>query len=166
MCPRNLALHHPVADKLLQFATGGCPCITGKPWTKEEAWAEVERGPHVSALEEDAIAQLEGEIAGKVTEKQCKVVLWDDIKHNTPQQLKISPLAMIPHKSRKYCAILDLSFWIWLQCGREVPSVNKATTLEAPAGAIDQLGHSLQRIIHVFAEASEDVNFFMAKFDI
>jgi hypothetical protein len=33
-------------------------------------------------------------------------------------------------------------------------------------GAIDQLCHSLQRIIHAFAEAEEDEKIFMAKFDI
>jgi hypothetical protein len=38
--------------------------------------------------------------------------------------------------------------------------------LEAPAGAIDQMGHSLQRIIHAFAEADEDAKIFMAKYDI
>ena len=166
MCPQNLALHHPAAEKLLQYATGGCPCNTGKPWTKEEIWAAVERGPHVSALEPDAIEQLEGEIPEKVKAGQCKVVLWDDIKDNIPPQLKISPLAMIPHKSRKYRAILDLSFRIRLKCGREVASVNEGTTLEAPAGAIDQMGHSLQRIIHAFAEADQDAKIFMAKFDI
>jgi hypothetical protein len=47
-----------------------------------------------------------------------------------------------------------------------VPSVNEATTLEAPAGAIDQMGHSLQHIIHAFAEADKDAKVFMAKFDI
>eukprot|EP00956_Cyclotella_meneghiniana_P026592 scaffold57877_cov41-Cyclotella_meneghiniana.AAC.3 len=161
MCPSNLALHHPAAKKLLQYATGGCPCNTGKPWTKDEIWAAVERGPHVSALKEDAIEQLEGEIAEKVRVGQCKVVDWDDIKNDSPKQLKVSPLAMIPHKSRKYRAILDLSFRIRLKCGREVPSVNEATTLEAPSGAIDQLGHSLQRIIHAFAEADEDAKIFM-----
>eukprot|EP00956_Cyclotella_meneghiniana_P025446 scaffold53123_cov73-Cyclotella_meneghiniana.AAC.1 len=166
MCPQNLALHHPAAAKLLEYATGGCPCNTGKPWSKDQIWAAVERGPHVSALEEDAIAQLEGEIAEKVKARQCRVVLWDDIKDNPPEQLKISPLAMIPHKSRKYRAILDLSFRIRLKNGHEVPSVNEGTTLEAPAGAIDQLGHSLQRIIHAFAEVDDDAKIFMAKFDI
>jgi hypothetical protein len=57
MCPRNLALEHPAAEKLLQYATGGCPCNSGKPWTKEQMWEAVARGPHVSALEADAIAQ-------------------------------------------------------------------------------------------------------------
>jgi hypothetical protein len=35
MCPRGLALHHPAAAKLLQYATGGCPTNTGKNWTKD-----------------------------------------------------------------------------------------------------------------------------------
>ena len=166
MCPKNLALEHPAANKLLQYATGGCPCNSGKPWTKEQMWEAVARGPHVSALEEDAIAQLEGEIANKVKCGQCRVVLWDDIKDNPPEQLKISPLAMIPHKSRKYSAILDLLFRLRLKNGSIVLSVNEATTLEAPAGAIDQMGHALQHIIHAFAEADEDAKIFMAKWDI
>jgi hypothetical protein len=166
MCPSNLALHHPAAAKLLQYATGGCPCNTGKPWTKSQMWAAVERGPHVSALQQEAIDQLKGEIAEKVRVGQCRVVEWDSIKDNPPEQLKVSPLAMIPHKSRQFRAILDLSFRIRLKDGSTIPSVNETTTLEAPAGAIDQLGHSLQRIIHAFAEADEDAKIFMAKYDI
>jgi hypothetical protein len=92
----------------------------------------VERGPHVSALDPAAIEQLETEIAEKVKVGQCKVILWDDIKDNPPEQLKISPLAMVPHKSRAFRAILDLSFRLRLKDGSEVPSVNEATTLEAP----------------------------------
>eukprot|EP00956_Cyclotella_meneghiniana_P024898 scaffold50779_cov23-Cyclotella_meneghiniana.AAC.1 len=170
MCPQGLALHHPAAGALLEYATQGCPCNTGKDWTKEQLWAAVERGPHVSALEPDAIEQMEQEIAEKQKQGQVKVVLWDDIKDNPPAQLKVSPLAMIPHKSRKYRAILDLSFPVRLKnedgTQVEVPSVNDSTTLEAPSGAIDQLGHSLERIIHAFAEAPEDAKIFMAKFDI
>lgn len=74
MCPRGLALHHPAAAKLLQYATGGCPTNTGKNWTKEQIWAAVERGPHVSALDPDAIKQLKTEIGDKVKVGQCKVV--------------------------------------------------------------------------------------------
>jgi hypothetical protein len=44
--------------------------------------------------------------------------------------------------------------------------VNNRTTLEAPAGAIDQLGHSLMRVIHAFAEARADAKIFMVKYDI
>jgi hypothetical protein len=145
MCPRGLALHHPAAAKLSQYyAMGGCPTNTGKNWSKEQKWAAVERGPHVSALNPDAIKQLKTEIADKVKVGQCKVVLWDDNKNDPPPQLKISPLAMIPHKSRNFRAILDLSFKLRLKDGTHVPSVNDTTTLEAPAAAIDQMGHALQ----------------------
>ena len=47
-----------------------------------------------------------------------------------------------------------------------VPSVNDSTTLNAPAGAIDQLGHSVKRAIYAFAEAEPDCNIFMTKNDI
>jgi hypothetical protein len=73
---------------------------------------------------------------------------------------------MILHKSRAFCAILDLSFGVKLCDGTYVSSVNEGTTLEAPAGAIDQLGHSLSRVIHAFAEANDNDKIFMCKFDI
>jgi hypothetical protein len=36
----------------------------------------------------------------------------------------------------------------------------------APAGAIDQIGKCLSRIIHAFAEADDTAKIFMAKWDI
>jgi hypothetical protein len=66
MCPQNLALYHPAAAKLLDFATGGCPANTGRPWTKAEMEAAIERGPHISAMDPDAMAQLQQEVADKV----------------------------------------------------------------------------------------------------
>ena len=73
---------------------------------------------------------------------------------------------MIPHKLRKFRAILDLSFAIRLLNGTPMQSVNESTVKTAPAGAIDQLGHLLMRIIHAFAQAKEDAKIFMAKWDI
>lgn len=166
MCPSGLALHHPAAATLLQYATQGCPSNTGRPWTREQMQEAIDRGPHSSALEPDAIAQMKAEIQEKLSKNQVRLVEWDSIKDNPPKQLKISPLAMIPHKSRKYRAILDLSFKLRLKNGEMLPSVNENTTLEAPVGAIDQLGHSLQQVIHAFAEAGPEEKVFMAKFDI
>jgi hypothetical protein len=61
---------------------------------------------------------------------------------------------MIPHKSRKFRAILDLSFRLRLECGDMLNSVNESTTL--------------QRVIHAMAEADlrGDEKVFMAKYDI
>ena len=166
MCPRGLALHHPAAQDLLQYAMSGCPTCTGKPWTHDQMQAAIERGPHVSALVPDAMAQLDKEVLEKVNNGQAKIVKWKDIAHNPPPQLKISPIAMIAHSSRPYRAILDLSFAVKLTASTEVPSVNSTTVKTAPQGAIDQIGHVLPRLIHAFATADENAKIFMAKWDI
>ena len=166
MCPRGLALEHPASDILLQYATSGCPTNTGRPWTVEQMQAAIERGPHVSALVPAAMAQLDDEVAEKVLNGQARIVSWNDIRHNPPPQLKVSPVAMVPHNSRPYRAILDLSFPVKLKPSGEVPSVNSTTVKTAPKGAIDQIGHVLPRIIHAFASAGDEDKIFMAKWDI
>ena len=110
MCPAGLALHHPAADLLKEWATYGCPTQTGKPWTCEEMQAAIERGPHRSALSDEAIARFKAEVDEKVRTGQAKLVAWDSIKDNPPPELKISPIAAIPHKSKQFRSILDLSF--------------------------------------------------------
>jgi hypothetical protein len=128
--------------------------------------AAVDRGPHWSALTDNAIAHFRAEVDEKVKSGQAKLVVWDSIKDNPPVELKISPVAAIPHKSKQFCSIQDLSFNLRLKQGGIVPSVNATTIKTAPKGAIDQLGHSLTRISHAFAEAEEDARIFMAKWDI
>jgi hypothetical protein len=128
--------------------------------------AAIDRGPHKSALLPDAIGQLRLEVEEKVAKGQARVVDWEDIKDNPPPQLKISPISVIPHKSRKYRTILDLSFSIRLKDGTMVPSVNEASEKTAPRGAINQIGHTLGRIIHAFASTAPDEKIFMAKWDI
>ena len=127
MCPSGLALHHPSADLLLQYTMEGCPTKTGRPWTVQEILEAIENGPHASAMDPEAMAQLKEETEQKLKKGQAKLVIWDDIKDNPPEQLKISPIAMIPHKLRKFQAILDLSFVIGLRNGNTMQSVNDAT---------------------------------------
>ena len=62
--------------------------------------------------------------------------------------------------------ILDLSFKLHLENGGLVYSVNNTMEKWAPRGAIDQLGHSLKRLIDAFAEANDDAVILMAKWDI
>ncbi len=50
MIPKGLALHHPVANILEEYTKYGCPKQTGKPWTTQEMWEAVARGPHQSAM--------------------------------------------------------------------------------------------------------------------
>jgi hypothetical protein len=93
-------------------------------------------------------------------------VLWDSIKDNPPKELKISPIAAIPHKSKDFRSILDLSIRLRLKNGGVRTSVNDTIEKTAPPGAIDQIGECLSRIIHAFAEADDAAKIFMAKWDI
>jgi hypothetical protein len=77
---------------------------------------------------------------------------------------------MIPHNthnSRKFRAILDLSFILHLH-GIEVTSVNDATNkAKSPTHAMGQLGQVLPRLIAKMAEATlTDGNIMFAKLDI
>ena len=166
MYPRGRATNHPAGGLLEEWARYGCPAVTGDNWTRQQLEAAIERGPHKSAMVEEAIAHFAVEVMEKVRVGQARVVAWDDIKDNPPPQLKISPVAAIPHKSKAYRSILDLSFRLRLQDGSEVPAVNDTTEKTAPRGAVDQLGHSLKRLIHAFAEAEPGDKVFMAKWDI
>ena len=98
ICPAGLALHHPAEDKLLKYATLGCPTKTGRNWTKAEMEEAIENGPHASALDPEAKLQLYEEVLAKQEKGQCRVVDWETIKDNPPEELKVSPIAMIPHK--------------------------------------------------------------------
>lgn len=166
MCPLGLALHHDAAALLTKYATLNCPTQTGKAWTWEQMQATIMRGPHASAMHPDARTQLYAEVHKKIKLGQARLVVWNNIKDNPLPELKISPVAMIPHKSRQFRAILDLSFPVKLNDGTEVPSVNGTSTKTGPGGAIDQIGHALRCIIHAFAATDPNAKIFMAKWDI
>ena len=59
----------------------------------------INRGPHVSALQPVEMKIIAEEVAAKEKKGKCKVFLWDNIKDNPPEELKVSPIAMIPQKS-------------------------------------------------------------------
>ena len=150
--PRWRAARHPAAPMLKEYATRGCPVQTGADWTAEQLQAAVEKGPHSSALEDDAIAQIQVEAREKEAQGFAKIYKWEELKKNLPRALKLSPLAMIPHKSRKYRAILDLSYQLMV-AGYLLPSVNDATVRMAPEEAMDQIGSVLPQMIEALAAA-------------
>lgn len=77
-----------------------------------------------------------------------------------------TPIAAVPHKSKPFRSILDLSFSLKLTSTMSIASVNDTTTKTAPQAAVDQLGHALSRLIHAFSEAGENDKVFMAKWDV
>ena len=52
----------------------------------------------MSALDPEAMGQLEAKVAQKEALEQARVVLWDDIKNNPPKVLEIPWIAMTPLK--------------------------------------------------------------------
>ena len=102
-------MSHPAGALLREYATYGCPTKTGAPWKKEEVWEAVARGPHASAMSAEALEHFRVEAEEKVKCGQAKIVLWDETKDTLPPQMKVLPIAAIPHKSKAFQSILDLS---------------------------------------------------------
>ena len=63
MCPTVLALDHPAANVLLDYAKGGCPVNSRQPWTLEMMESVIDKGPHLSEHDPEASQQLQTEVA-------------------------------------------------------------------------------------------------------
>ena len=98
MCPSGLKVHHPTYETLQKYATGGCSVKTGRNWTNQEIHAAVMRGPHESALVEEAISHFDAEAKEKLASNQARLACYEKIKSNLPTKMKVSPIAEIPHK--------------------------------------------------------------------
>ena len=83
------------------------------------------RDPHKSVLVDGAIAYFAAEEKGKVASNRLRLVLYEKIKGNIPTQMKVSPIYAIPHKSKEFRSILDLSFSSKITPHGRVPSVKE-----------------------------------------
>ena len=151
MWPRGLAKSHPAAAMLDEFSTLGCPVDTGNNWTEEQIAAAIKRGPHISAKDPEAAQYLHAETMEKIKGGYLTKTTWGEIKHNHPPNLKISPVALIPHKSRSYRCILDLSFQLKIN-NKKISSVNLGTLLRAPQKSMAHLGMVIRRLIYILAD--------------
>ena len=167
MHPRKYALQHDAADLLLDYAKNGCPVDAGEDWTIEQINDALERGPHKSAYLDGASAFLRRETTEKIKNGYARVVKWSDIKDNVPANLKISPVAMVPHKSKDFRCILDLSFKMKKKDGSFWNSVNSETTKLAKQQSMSQLGNCIKRITTLMADNFDpDKPFHFVKLDI
>ena len=107
MCPQvPFAVDHDAIPLLQGYEENGCPFDCGEDWSADHIELMLERGPHRSPTGEKPVWQLRQETEDKVTHNYSRVVKWGDIKNNIPTKLKISPVAMIPHKSKPFRRIL------------------------------------------------------------
>ena len=167
MFPRNEVLNHPAGPTLLQYALEGCPVDCGSNWTIEQLEAAIANGAHSSANEPGAAAACKKEALERVKEGLCRLVNWDDIKDDFPKNLKISPLAAVPHKSRMYRMILDLSFQLLVN-GKKLESVNDSSDKNlAKQEAMYELGNVIPRIIWTMALSKDKTTpFLFTKVDL
>jgi hypothetical protein len=82
ICPQGLALRHKAASLLTGWSKFGCPTKTGQDWTVKEMQAAIDRGPHQSVLQPEALLHFDEEIRDKVAKGQARVVSRDEIKHD------------------------------------------------------------------------------------
>jgi hypothetical protein len=166
MWPRALAKFHEASNLLNWYSDQGCPVNCGPPWSHEHILAALQRGPHKSAQSPEAKLYLKNETFNKVKEGFAKVIQWKMIKHNIPTNFKLSPVATVPHKSRDFRVILDLSFQLKIN-NKPMPSVNNQTHKLAPQKSMAKLGECLRRIIQTMGD-NYDKNhpFKFAKCDI
>ena len=68
-----------------------------------------------------------------------KEIIYGELKKNLPKKLIMSSVDMIPHKSRSYRTILQLSFHIGHR-GTLIQLENSATVKHAPSESMMQLG--------------------------
>ena len=166
MWPTGPALDHPAAPLLDDYSKHGCPVDCGPDWTIEQLMAALAYGAHPSAKFPEALKCLIAEAETKVANGFATIVTWRDIKDRLPKKIKLSPVAMIPHKSRAFRGILDLSFHIRALL-KKYKSVNETTNKLAHQEAMDELGSALKRIIAAVADGQIDNKKFMfSKLDI
>ena len=137
------ALVHPSASRLVEYAMDGCPVDCGKKWELSHIREAVRKGAHISTLHP---------VARKIG--FAKILKFGDLLRYMPKKLKISPVVMIPHKSRLYRAILDLPFNLKIN-GKKMSSVNTA-----PQHSMNELGRVLDRMIGLITSKKTKLNHF------
>ena len=167
MCPNAAAMKHPAAAMLREFATKGCPVDCGPPWAHQVIRLAITKGPHPSAKTPRAATACQKEALERIKDGCCRIVKWNDIKQNIPVNLKISPIAAIPHKSREYRMILDLSH-AFRAFTTKTLSVNEASNKTlAPQHAMYELGNVIPRIVHTIAHMpNPHIPILFAKIDL
>jgi hypothetical protein len=157
MSPSGPALEHPAAPLLHQYATTGCPATVSNSFPLAVLEKAIQRGAHPSATTPQAAAALHREVQEKVAQGYARLIPWEDLKRNLPNNIRISPIAAIPHKSRDFRMILDLSYTFTID-GVAWPSVNESSEQEhsPPLHSMAQMGQVLPRLVHAIATSSED----------
>jgi hypothetical protein len=134
------SLPHPAAPLLSRIRKSGIPVITTTtPWTTQQKDYAIVRGSHQSAKVKTIF--LRDEMADMIDQKFWVVLPYDLIC--SQQNLRISPMGVVPQTDRRDRPIVDYSY----------SQVNADTLPVAPAEAM-QFGQAFDRIIHKLHHAN------------
>lgn len=100
-------LKHPAASLLKHLRGRGVPIpMTTPPWTKERLAAALARGPHKSAKEyAEFVCE---EFVDFINKKFWTVLPYNEVRDL--DNLRLSPLGVVPQRERRPRLIVDLSF--------------------------------------------------------
>jgi hypothetical protein len=167
---------HPFVETLRKWETG-VPVDCGKPWSWETIEAAVEKGAHKSARTPESIELIAEDVAYQVKAGYAQVITWEELCRLRPENLKVSPLAIVPQQNRRGRMILDLSFAVrrGRTRGRKrsrqnkvilQESVNDSTVRLAPEAPVKELGNVLPRLLDFMAEVPPEEHIHFSKMDL
>ena len=93
------AQKHKAFKLLEEYAYKGCPVNCRPNWSMDHIIEVLKYGAHLSARQGEALNCLKAESLEKENKGFVHIYKWNDIKHKIPAKFKLSPIAMIPHKS-------------------------------------------------------------------
>ena len=103
MSPHNDILNHLAGNTLMGYVVNGYPvdCSADLPIQRIEA--AIRRGAHPLAKDARAAKAYRDETLARAAEKCVQIISWEELKaKGVPKNLKVSPIAAIPHKSREF----------------------------------------------------------------
>ena len=146
-------LPHPAAPLLLELRNHGANLqLETPPWSLERRQAAVSRGPHRSSF--DHIEFVHQDFADMVAKGFWVVLPVSDIIHL--EDVRFSPLGVVPQRERRPRVICDYSFY----------DINQECAQLAPAEAM-QFGKALLRVIYQIVHANPKYGpTYLAKYDL
>eukprot|EP00978_Attheya_sp_CCMP212_P010169 scaffold24432_cov29-Attheya_sp.AAC.1 len=130
----------------------GVPVDCGPDWSPKTCRLAIEKGPHRSALAVEAMELVHEDVQYQVDAGFSRIVMWDDIKHNTPAT---HPGSILPSPP-KVPTIQTKA-----RSGHPSRAVNDTTTPLAREKPVNELGKVLLRIFDFMLEVpvGETINF-------
>ena len=144
---------HPAAHLLSHMRKRGVPVTTKSPaWSLQRRDQAVTRGPHRSAAQHCSFVRKE--FADFLRKKFWTILPYRLVRNL--QDLRLSPLGVVPQRERRPRLIVDLTF----------NDINADTVPLAPAEAM-QFGRALQRLLQRILDADPRFGpILVAKIDI